>query len=129
MTIRRTRTIGLRNRQIRQKKVSFVPSTTQRVAKRIIRKYKNQGKRRKTQTGGSILGNLAKLGIKMGSKSINSGLGKKIIDEGIKHPPDLYKYGTSKIRNKKVQKALYSDIANYIVTKTQNNLNNFFGGV
>ena len=77
MTIRRTRTIGLRNRQIRQKKVSFVPSTTQRVAKRIIRKYKNQGKRRKTQTGGSILGNLAKLGIKMGSKSINSGLGEK----------------------------------------------------
>ena len=111
MTIRRTRTIGLRNRQIRQKKVSFVPSTTQRVAKRIIRKYKNQGKRRKAQTGGSILRNL------------------EIIDEGIKHALDLYKYGTFKIRNKKVQKALYSDIANYIVTKTQNNLNNFFGGV
>ena len=58
---------------------------------------------------------------------------EKIIDEGIKHAPDLYKYGTSKMRNKKVQKALNSDIANYIVTETQNkakdNLNNLFGGV
>ena len=54
VTIRRTRTIGPRNRnrQIRKKKVRFPPSTTQRVAKRIVRKYKNQGKRRKAQTGG-----------------------------------------------------------------------------
>ena len=69
----------------------------------------------------------------MGSKAINSGLGKKIIDEGIKHNPDLYKCRTSKIRNKKVQKALNSDIASYIVTEMQNkakdNLNNLFGGV
>ena len=46
----------------------------------------------------------------MGSKAINSGLGKKI-DEGINHAPDLYKYETSKIRNEKVQKALNSNIA------------------
>ena len=69
----------------------------------------------------------------MGSKAINSGLWKKIIDEGIKHAPDLYKYGTSKMRNKKVQKALNSDIANYIVTETQNeakdNLSNLFAGL
>ena len=26
--------------------------------------------------------------------------GKKLIDEGIKHAPDLYKIGTSKIKNK-----------------------------
>ena len=127
MTIRRTRTIGPRSRQIRKKKVRFAPSTTQRVAKRIVRKYRNQ-RRRKAQTGVSILENLAKLGIKMGSKVISSALGEKIIDEGIKHAPDLYKYGTSKIRNKKVQKALNSDIANYIRTETQNkakdNLNN-----
>ena len=56
----------------------------------------------------------------MGSKATNSGLWKKIIAQGIKHAPDPYKYGTSKIRNKKVQKALNSDIANYIVTETQN---------
>ena len=69
----------------------------------------------------------------MGSKAINSGLGKKIIDEGIKHAPDLYKYGAFKNRNKKVHKALNSNIANYIVTETQNkakdNLNNPLGGV
>ena len=69
----------------------------------------------------------------MGLKAINSGLGKTIINEGIKHTVDLYKYETSKIRNKKVQEALNSDIANYIKTETLNkakdNLNNLFGGV
>ena len=35
-------------------------------------------------------------------------------------PQFFIKYGTSKIRNKKVQKALNFDIANYIVTETQN---------
>ena len=77
MTIRQTRPIGPRNTWIRKKKERFAPSTTKRVVKIIVRKYKNQGKRRKAQTGGSILENLAKLEIKMGSKAINSGLGKK----------------------------------------------------
>ena len=54
VTIRRTRTIGPRNRQIRKKKVSFEPSTTQRVAKRIVTKYRNQ-RGRKAQTGGAYL--------------------------------------------------------------------------
>ena len=77
MTKRWTRTTGPGNRQIRKKKVRFAASTTQGVAKRIVRKYKNQGKGRKAQTGGSILRNLAKLGRKVNSKAINSGLGKK----------------------------------------------------
>ena len=46
VTIRRTRTIGPRSRQIRKKKVRFAPSTTQRVAKRIVRKYRNQRKKK-----------------------------------------------------------------------------------
>ena len=58
LTIRPTRTIGPRNRRIRKKKVRFAPSATQRVAKRTVRKYKNQGKGRKAQPRGSILGNL-----------------------------------------------------------------------
>ena len=70
---------------------------------------------------------------KNGFKSNKLQVKEEIIDEGIKDAPDLYKYGASKIRNKKVQKALNSDIANYIVTETQNkekdNLNNLFGGV
>ena len=34
-------------------------------------------------------------------------------------PPDIYKLGRSKIKNKNVEKALESDVANYLVEKTQ----------
>ena len=54
----------------------------------------------------------------MGSKVKNYGLGKKLIDKGKKHAPELYKLGTSKIKNKNVKRALNSDVANYIVTET-----------
>lgn len=54
-----------------------------------------------------------------------------MIDEDIKHAPELYKLGTSKIENKNVKRALNSDVANYIVTETlkkaKDNLNNLFG--
>ena len=66
----------------------------------------------------------------MGSKAINSAFGKKIIDEGIKQVPNLYKYGTSKTKNKNVRKVLDSDLANYAVTEAQNkaksNITNLF---
>ena len=69
----------------------------------------------------------------MGSKAINSALGKKLIDKGIENIPNLVRYGSLKIKNKNVQGALDSDIANYIVEETQNKakdkLNNLFGGV
>ena len=56
-----------------------------------------------------------------------------MIDEGIKHAPDLYRFGTSKIKNENVRKTLESDVANYIVEETQNktkkDLNNLFGGI
>ena len=51
----------------------------------------------------------------MGSKAINSALGKKIINKGSDNIPNMFKYGVSKITNKKVQRALNSDIANYVV--------------
>ena len=53
----------------------------------------------------------------MGSKAINSALGKKIIDEGKKQLPNLFRYRISKIKNKNVQRALNSDIANGRNTK------------
>ena len=69
----------------------------------------------------------------MGSKAINSASGKKIIDKGIKQVPNLYKYGTSKIKNKNVRKVLDSDLANQAVTEAQNkaknNTTNLFGGI
>ena len=64
---------------------------------------------------------IAKLGIKLGAKAlgstgllekglgvdvkaINSDIGRKLVDEGIKHSSELYRLGTSKIRSKNVKK-------------------------
>ena len=76
VTISRTQTIGLRNRVVRKKRVSFAPSATQKIARKKVKKYRRQ-RQKKAQTGGSLIGNLAKLGINMGAKAINSVLGKK----------------------------------------------------
>lgn len=46
-------------------------------------------------------------------------LKKNLIDEGIKHAPEQFKSGTSKIKNKNLKKALESDVANYIVEETR----------
>ena len=56
----------------------------------------------------------------MGSKAINSVLGKKLIKKGINSISSVSKYGVSKIKNKNVQQALNSDIANYVVNEAQN---------
>ena len=47
----------------------------------------------------------------MGSKAINSVLGKKLMDKGIENIPNLVKQGASKIKNKNIQRALDSEIA------------------
>ena len=56
---------------------------------------------------------------------------KKLIDEKVKHAPEPYKLGASKIKNKSVKKALESDVADYIVKETQKevkeDVNNLFG--
>ena len=83
-----------------------------------------QQRNRKTQQGAGILGSAFNLeknlltsrtlkkGFDLGSKAISSEIGQKVIDEGIKHAPDLYNYGTKKVKNKNLKKALESDIAN-----------------
>ena len=80
-----------------------------------------------------MTGNLPNLGICMGSKAINSVLGKKIIGNWIENIPNLFRYGASKTKNKNVNWALNSDIANYVLEETQNKaknkLTNLFGGV
>ena len=70
----------------------------------------------------------------MGSKAINLVIGKKLIDKGIESLTDIVKFSASKIKNKNIQRALDSDIANYVVEEVQNraqnqlaNLNNLFG--
>ena len=62
---------------------------------------------------------MANLGISMRYKAINSVIGKKLIDKGIQNIPNLVKYDSSKIKNKNIQQALISDIANYVVEETQ----------
>ena len=86
---------------------------------------------RKAQKGGSMLRELAKWGAKLGaktlfktgisagSKALSSEIGKKLIDEGIKNAPNIYKFGTSKIKNNNLKKALESNVANYIIQETQ----------
>ena len=42
-----------------------------------------------------------------------------MVDEWIKHAPELYSLGTSKIKNKNVKRAPQSEVANYIVQEAQ----------
>ena len=60
-------------------------------------------------------------------------MGKKVIGEGIKHAPELYRLGTTKIKTKSLRNALDSDVANYIVNEThkrgEENFENLFGGI
>ena len=106
-----------------------------------ITKARTIGPRRqrkcKTQQGAGILGSAFNLGknlltsgtlkkgFDLGSKAISSKIVKKIIGEGIKHAPDLYNYGTKKVKNINLKKALEFDIANYTVKKAQKELFNW----
>ena len=76
------------------------------------------------QTGKGLASDLANLGIKMGSKAIKSVLAKKLIEKGIENMPNVFKCGVSKVKNKNVQRALNSDIANYVVEEAQNKVQN-----
>ena len=67
---------------------------------------------------------LLKKGLDIGSKAISFEIDNKITDEEIKHAPDLYKFGTPKIKNKNLKRALDSDIADYAVKNAQKELFN-----
>ena len=69
---------------------------------------------------------LAKIGLSMGSKAINSSLGEKLINKGIDSIPSIFKYGVSKIKNKDVKRAMSSVIANMVVGEAQNKINKRF---
>ena len=141
----RTRTIGPRNKRKRKKNVRFALANTPThvyfgniftdtyIYWKIYIYIYIYRKLRRAQTGKGLAENLANLGIRMGSKAINSLLGKKLIEKGIENIPALVKYGAPKIRNKNVQRALNSDITNYVVEETQNKaknkLSNLFLGV
>ena len=54
----------------------------------------------------SISGTLRK-GLDIGSRAMTSGVAKKVIHKGIKHVPELYNYGTKKIKLKKSTEIRY----------------------
>ena len=125
-------TIGPRRKRSRKKKVRFALANTPTLdrARRIRKKSR---KLQSIETGCGLVGNLVKLGLNMGLKAINSVFCKKLINEGIKQIPNIYKYGTLKIKNKNIQRALNSDLPNIVVDETQNraknSLNNLLGSV
>ena len=81
-------------------------------------------RRTRRQAGRGIGENLAKLGLEMGSKAINSEFGKKLINKGIGNIPNLFRFDASKTKNKNVQKALQSEIADMVIEEAQNRVKN-----
>ena len=63
---------------------------------------------------------MAKTGLTMGSKAVNSAIGRKLINKGIDNIPNMFKYGVPKTKTKNVKRALDSDIANIVVDEAQN---------
>ena len=122
------RRVQLPNRQsflARYKRVSRQNLPRNVTITRIKRIGPKTKRAKKAQKGRSMLGaklgvkTLFKKGVSTGSKALSSEIGKKLIDKGIKHAPELYKLGASKIKNKSMKKALESDVADYIVKETQ----------
>ena len=112
----RTKTVDPRKKRKTKKKVRFTLANTptQDRVKRIQKKKKmkftqdTNWKRASRQ--------FSKSWVSMGSKAISSVIGKKLIDKGIENIPNIFKHGLSKIKNKNVQRALNSDIADYAIS-------------
>ena len=87
--------IGSRNqrKRVTKKKTRFAPSTSLHEGLNRIKQYRAS---RRAQTGSGLASNL---GIQMGSRAINSVLGKKLINKGIEKITNLIKYGTFEIKN------------------------------
>ena len=122
MKVKRQRTIGPR-RNIRmiylnQAAPAFRKNET------IERSMPNYN--RVNQSGSGLASNLAKAGLELGSKAIGSEFGKRLINTGIDNIPNIFKFGVSKINNKKVKRAMESDIAQMVVDEAVNRTRNEF---
>ena len=128
--VKNARKLGSRNRNKSKvgpgptipprKRIRFkAASSTQDRARRMKIKYQKMARK---QSGKELAENLAKIGLEM--ESINSSLGRKLINQGVDNIPNIIKYGVSKIKNKNLKKAMSSDIANIIVDEAQNKVSN-----
>ena len=76
------------------------------------------------QSGSGLASNLAKAGLELGSKAMVSEFGKRLINKGIDSIPNIFNFGVSKIKNKKVKRAMKSDIAKMVVDEAANRARN-----
>ena len=109
--VNRVRTIGPRrnNRQIYFN-----------LARERFRKIKQKRKAAARQQSGKGLGSdFAKMGLNLRSKVLGSEIRKKLINKGIDSLPNIFKFGASEIKNKTVNRALNSEIADLVVDETQ----------
>ena len=72
------------------------------------------------QSGKGIGSDLKKTGTSLGSKARGSDIGKKIISKGIDNIPNIFKFGRSKVKNKRIKKALESEVVDMVVSEAQN---------
>ena len=72
------------------------------------------------QSGKGIGSDLIKTGINLGSKALGSDIGKKKINKGIDNIPNIFKFGRSKVKTKRIKQVLESEIADMVVSKAQN---------
>ena len=63
--------------------------------------------------------NKIKVGLNLGSKVLESDIGKKLINKGIDSIPNIFKFGASKIKNKTVNCSLSSQVADVVVNEAQ----------
>ena len=75
---------------------------------------------RVNQSGSELASNLAKAGLELGSKALESEFGKKIINKGIDNIPNIFRFGISKIKNKNIKRAMKSDIAKIVEKEAKN---------
>ena len=59
------------------------------------------------------------MGLNLGSEVLESDTGKKLIYKGIDSILNIFKFGASKIKNKTVNRALNSEIADLVVNEAQ----------
>ena len=106
--VAKSRTIGPRRKR------NVKASGNRKLPAWMIRKHK------RIQSGSGLGGNLIKTEISLGSKALGSDIGKKIINKGIDNIPNIFRFGRSKVKNKRIKKALESEIADLVVNEAQN---------
>ena len=111
--INRVKTVGARRNNCR---IYF--NLARDSFRKIKRKWKQAARQAALQQSGQggLGSEFFKTSLKLGSKVLGSEIGKKIINKGIDNIPNI---GASKIKNKTINNALNSEIADLVVNEAQ----------